>query len=99
MCPRNVDVQGSAFDGRLMTVVVLLCSSLFINVKGNITATDLDRLGCFVKVATMISGSDDTRRGAEVQNNLNSAVLTTPLPLCTWTSVEELCRFNLQHCP
>ncbi len=54
--------QSAAFDGQLMVLMVMLCSSLVINVRSNLTETDLDRLACFCRMAKMIAGEKSTVR-------------------------------------
>jgi hypothetical protein len=47
-----------------MSMLVMACSSLVVNVKGNLVESDLDRLSCFTKMATMIAGNVGTLRCA-----------------------------------
>ena len=45
-----------------MVLMVMLCSSLVLNVRSNLTETDLDRLACFTRMAKMIAGEHSTLR-------------------------------------
>jgi hypothetical protein len=53
-------MQSATFDGQLLVLMVMLCSSLVINVKSNLTEADLDRLACFSRMARMIAGDRST---------------------------------------
>ena len=52
----------ATFDGQLMSILVMACSSLVVNIKTNITESDLDRLACFTRMAKMIAGDLNTIR-------------------------------------
>jgi hypothetical protein len=45
-----------------MVLMVMLCSSLVVNVRSNLAETDLDRLACFTRMAKMINGERTTVR-------------------------------------
>ena len=53
--------QGSRFDSKLMALVINICSLLVVNVKGNITETDLLQLSSFSRLATVGASSRYTK--------------------------------------
>ena len=55
-------LQSLSFDGQLMVLMVMLCSSLVVNVRSNLVESDLDRLACFTRMAKMINGERTTVR-------------------------------------
>jgi hypothetical protein len=76
-----------------MVLMVMLCSSLVVNVKSNLTETDLDRLACFCRMAKMIHGEKETVRSDYLQVKLERVPvnathclsrLRLKLPSCHW---------------
>ncbi len=49
--------QGPRFDSKLAALLISICSALVINVKGNITETDLNSLSTFSQLARVAGDS------------------------------------------
>ncbi len=80
------------FDGQMMSMLVMACSSLVVNVKNNLVESDLERLSCFTKLAEMISGEHKTVK--YVQHASAPVIPPPPPPLPSPHTV----TYTLTHC-